>query len=359
MNRFSRSKKESENNPLGRYGVYYKGGGGAPETTTTISKSEPPEYVKPYSIQMMNRAGELSNKPYESYDGQRIADFTDQHTQGLDMTENRALNGSDTMNLAQDNAQGTFNDNYLNQAVGMVDPNPYMGQANAYAGENPYLQNAIDQASRDVTNNYSKVVSPQLAAMDRNSGSFGNSGIAETQSDARDVLSRNLGNISSNMRMQDYGQQAQLAESGLNRDAMLAETMNTNKLNQFNAERTNQMRGMAFAPQLAESDYRDAQALLGVGDVYRDYNQSKLNQGYDQWQSEQNYPYQQLDVLANGIRTSMGGGGTMVSSAPNAYTSSPVAGAIGGGIAGYGAGQELGFNPWLGAAGGGLLGGLF
>jgi hypothetical protein len=228
---------------------------------------------------------------------------------------------------------------------------------------NPYLNEAIGRAQDDVVSKYRDTTTPQIAARERASGSFGNSGLQQMQLQAASDFARELGGISNSMRMQDYGLQAQLGESALGRqqqdiqrNAMLAEQQMQNLLGAYNAERTNQLRTQGFAPQMAESDYRDAQAMLGVGDIAREYTQSKLNEQYGQWQAAQNWPYQQLDVIANAIRTTMGGGSTTTTSAPNAYQSNRMASAIGGGLAGYGLADAMQWsNPGMyGLLGGGL-----
>jgi hypothetical protein len=118
---------------------------------------------------------------------------------------------------------------------------------------------------------------------------------------------------------------------------------------------------MTLAPQMANLDYQDAQALLGVGDIRRGYSQDILNQNYGNWLDAQQYPYKQLDVLGNALRASVGGGSTITTSGPNPYQASPAAGMLGGGLLGYGLASNYGGTtvpPWMGAAGGALLGGL-
>ena len=130
----------------------------------------------------------------------------------------------------------------------------------------------------------------------------------------------------------------------------------------YNAERANQMRAAALAPQMAQLDYTDAQQLLGVGDVYGQRQQDLLNLQYENWLGATNYPYQQLDVLANTLAGSTGGRSTTISQgAPIQYNRA--ANALGGGLLGYGMGSMMpasalgGYAPYLGA-GAGLLGGL-
>lgn len=280
------------------------GGSSGPSTTTTISKSEPPEYVKPYSIEMMNRAGELSNRPFQTYGGQRIADMTPYQMMGLDMTAQRALSGSPVMNAAQGSLQNTLAGGYMSP-----DSNPYMASMASAIGDQ-----------------FNRTVGAQNASLMRTQGAFGNTGLSEKMSMDNGQLAGQLTNL--------YGQN-------------------------YSAERQRQMQAAQLSPQMAAADYQDAQNLIGAGDAYRTYHQDLLNQGFADWQAAQNGPYQQLDVLANAIRTSMGGGGTSTSTAPNPYQGSRMASMIGGGLAGYGIGQMQGWNPYmsagLGAVGGGLL----
>lgn len=345
------------------------GGGSTKSTVTQTTKVEPPAEVKPYLKPFMDRASALSNAPYTPYGGTQVAPLADQHLTGMAMTQQRALNGSPVMNMAQQNAVSSMNNDYLNYGLSLAgQDNPWqnaMTGQNALLGmNNPYLNEAIGRAQDDVLSKYKTVTMPQLASMERASGSFGNSGLQQMKLQAASDLARELGGISNNMRMQDYGLQAQLGESALgrqqqdiSRNAMLGEQQMQNLLNTYNQERTNQLRAQGFAPQMAEADYRDAQAMLGAGDISREYVQSKLNEQFSNWQAQQQWPYQQLDVLANAIRGTMGAGSSTTSSAPNANQSNRLAGAIAGGAAGYGLADAMGFSsPWMGGLIGGGLG---
>lgn len=116
---------------------------------------------------------------------------------------------------------------YAQQAAGYAQQaNPWLGGTsqraqqtgrNPYAGSNPYLQQNIDAALGDVTKNFNNVQRPAMDAAMRASGSFGNSALLEQQGNAYGDLAKQLGQISSGMRMQDYGMQQQLGESDLNR----------------------------------------------------------------------------------------------------------------------------------------------
>lgn len=113
--------------------------------------------------------------------------------------------------------------------------NPYLGQTtqqaaqvgpNAYAGSNPYLDQAIQGTVRNATQGFNDVTNPQFDRMAAASGSFGNTGVETARTRAMQDFGTNLANTVSGMRMQDYTQQQQLAENALNRQQAT---------NQFNA----------------------------------------------------------------------------------------------------------------------------
>jgi hypothetical protein len=156
-----------------------------------------------------------------------------------------------------------------------------------------------------------------------NNNNFGSSAHQET-------LTRNLGQVASGMYGDNYQQ-----------------------------ERGRQLQASALAPTLAETDYRDLQALASVGDTRRGLAQDYLNQANGLFGNYVGYPQQQLDNYGRAVGVGMGVGSNQSTSSPNPYQSNPIAGAIGGGLAGYSLGSQIGSigGPW-GAVGGALLGGL-
>jgi hypothetical protein len=218
---------------------------------------------------------------------------------GLQMTQTRALQGSPLMNASQQQLKSTVQGDYLDPST------------------NP----AWAPMSQAITDAYSKGTAAQTDAAFARSGAFGGSAYRD--------------------------------QTGTNQKA-LGDSLSLAAGNLYNTERLNQLRATQQAPEMATADYQNAQALLGVGDVYRENTQDQLNQQYQQWLQAQQWPYQNLDVLANGIRTSMGGGGTNTTTAPNPYQPNRTAGALGGGLLGYGLGSQLSQNPYAGALGAGV-----
>jgi hypothetical protein len=134
------------------------GGGGGGESKTVQSI---PDELKPLASAYTDKAINLSNQGYQPYGGQRFADMNTTQNLGIGMVQDRALNGSATMN----NAEGA-----LNQVIGGT--------------SNPYLDAAVKKAQA------SAMGAGQQAAV--RSGSFGNSGIAE-------ATAKNVGDIATTM----------------------------------------------------------------------------------------------------------------------------------------------------------------
>lgn len=144
----------------------YKGGGGESTTVQNI-----PDELKPLASAYSNKAINLSNQGFTPYGGQRYADLNPTQQLGIGMVQDRALNGSQTMN----NAEGA-----LNQTIA--------GQSN------PYLDAAVNKAQMNVLGNAN--------AAGARSGSFGNSGIAEQ-------AARQMGDVATKM----YGDQYQFDQN--------------------------------------------------------------------------------------------------------------------------------------------------
>lgn len=154
----------TQDKPFGR--VYGGGGGGGSSSTT--SPTIAPE-LKPLANLYTQQAQQLASTPWQAYSGQRYADLNSTQNLGIGMIQNRALQGSQTMNNAE---------NSLNQFI-------------QGGNTNPYLDSMVNKAQANVLGN------AQTAAI--RSGSFGNSGIAEQ-------AARQMGDIASNMYGNAYSQ---------------------------------------------------------------------------------------------------------------------------------------------------------
>lgn len=237
------------------------GGGSKNTTSSTIAK--PPEETAPYLPPYLARASELSNAPYQEYGGQQVAGLNGDQTQAFNAVRQRATNGSPVTANANSNAANTLSGQYL-------DPS-----------SNPWLSKTYDAAASDLARNYSNAVVPSINSTFSQAGRYGSGAQREAIGDAGRTLGSSLGNLSTQIYGQNYGQ-----------------------------ERQNQLNVLGQSPQLASADYADAQALVGAGDAQRAFDQENLTSEYNKFLLRQQAPYQNIDVLGNAISTTLGSGGT-------------------------------------------------
>lgn len=100
----------------------FDSGGGGSTTTQNI-----PAELKPLATAYSNKAIDLSQQGFSPFTGQRFADLNQTQNAGLDMMQNRAMNGSQTINNAESN---------LNQMIG--------------GGSNPFLDANVNKAMDQV-----------------------------------------------------------------------------------------------------------------------------------------------------------------------------------------------------------------
>lgn len=224
--------------------LYRKGGGGAQNTTTT---QELPAELRPLATAYADKAINLGNQEYQAYTGDRYSDLNAVQNQGLSQTINRAVNGSQTVNNAEQ---------ALNQQI-------QGGQGN------PYLDAQVQRAQDSVKSNFN------TSAI--NSGSFGNSGVQE-------AYTKNLGDVASQM----YGQA-------------------------YEGDQARQMQAISMAPEFGNQAYSDAGQLMNAGQVLQDQDQQNKDFSYQQYQEQQNLPYQQLGAMSGVFGSNLGGSASTAS----------------------------------------------
>ena len=269
---------------------------------TTTTTSGPPDWMIPYYKDYLSRSQQTADMPYNPYQGQTVAQMNPYQTGALDATAQRAMQGSPVTNAASGELQQTLGGDYLQQG-------------------NPYLTNVIDKTLGDVTRNYNNVIRPQQDALMARSGSFGNSGVQSTINDQAYGLAGQLGGLASQMRAQDYG-----------------------------AERNRMQGAVGMAPQIANQDYVDANALGQAGAQYQGQEQANLSDQYRRFQEAQNYPRQQLDIMGKGLGIGNTSGTVGTTSSPGTNPWLQLLGGAGTLASLYGTGKS---NGWWGGSGGG------
>jgi hypothetical protein len=345
-----------------------------PTETTT---SDLPPWLESQMMAYLDRARSVADTPYQQFQGPRVAPITPEQQAAMDMTAQRAMQGSAIQNQGQQALSQTLSGQYQNRQQPQVSAqrNLYEGQStpvgsNRFSGSNPYLEDAIRASKRNSIEDYRTITAAQNDAAFSRAGGLGGSAYNEWTARNAARQAEQLGNIETGMRMQDYGQQAQLAESDINRrlgasqqdlsrnaglygdytnQGFQAQQFNANQGNQaFESERQRQMSAIPLAAQYGQLPYQDAAALGQVGQQRQALGQQQIDANYQQYQQAQQYPWQQVQNYGQAL----GFGGTARTQGDgNATSMNPWAATAGGALAGYGS-----TNSGWGALAGGLLG---
>jgi hypothetical protein len=118
----------------------------------------------------------------------------------------------------------------------------------------------------------------------------------------------------------------------------------------YGQERENMMRGMMFAPQLAQQDYFDAAKLAEVGGTREDLAQQAINDAMARYNAAQSEPWQRLALYNQMIQGNYGG------QSSSTTTTTPRRELGAGLLNGVGAGLGMLFGGPFGAMAGGMGG---
>lgn len=335
-----------------------KGGGGGSSQPANTSNTT---YLDPAIQRIANEnydfAKNVAAIPYQPYYGDRIANFTNTELQGMNATRNAATSGLGYQNL----------NNAVTAATGVAGYNPVNVQAgNTLDGFGAYLDAAapmfqgavIDQSMADI-DRMRRMSLNAGAANAAQQGAFGGSrhGVADAETN-RAALDQ-LGRTSADLRMQGWNTALGAYTGDLNR-SMQAQMANQNAgLAGANMSLTAANQLASLAAMQRQFGYSDAQALQQLGAQERGMNQLNLDLAYSDFQNQRDYPLQQLSILQSALSQTPYGSTVSGTGTAARNSGSPLAGAIGGGLAGYGLGSSIGaIGGPLGAVGGALLGGL-
>lgn len=273
------------------------------------------DWRQPYQQSFMDRAQQIGGAAYTPFGQSTQVDANPWQQQSWQNTFNRGMQGAPEVSAAREQMTGTIN------GQGFKD-NPYLSQSN------PYLQSTIDSTLGDISRNYNMTVKPAMATANARSGSFGNSGLQEMQAEQERNLAQEMGRASSNLRFGDYQQQAQM----------------------YGQERDRQMQATQNAPNFANVDYTDLQAMQQAGNALQGQQQAQRTADFQQYLDAREWPLKTFGSWGQ----AMGSGG---GSAPQTYAQpNKGANALGGALAGAQLGGSLGIGSGWGAIGGGLLG---
>lgn len=259
------------------------------------------------------------NQWFASQPGQRIAGLTsDQQAAAQHTTDflNQLKNPYQAVNSAIDQTTDTLNGKYLTGEGA----NPY-SRNNIYGGDSPQFRSLLQQGQQDISSAYDKGTSAETTRLMNMNGVLGGSAHRNAVADNQAALAKQLGQYTAGMQNDQYNRSAGLYENFLNRGSQ-----------NYENERGREMGAIGLGDNQQSLALQRAQAQMGVGDMFRGYNQDLLNQGYNDWSDQQNHQWQMLDNFANIISRASGGMSPSFTTSQSGYSASPFAGLLGAGL---------------------------
>jgi hypothetical protein len=272
------------------------GGGSSPSpapsapsaTSQTVTSTSIPEYARPYAETLLGKAQattDISQNPYQQYQGQRVADFNPMQQQAFQNIGQMGVAGQVGQGTALSGRAGLgglmAGQNYAQQAT---DPNA----TQAYMS--PYMQNVVDYQKSQALRDY-QMANPMRKAQATAAGAFGGTRQALVDAEAQRNLNSQLQGIEATgaqnaftnaQQQQQFG--ANLGMQGLGLAGQQAATLGQLGQNQYG-----QQMGINAAQQQAGAQ-QQAQTQQQLSNQYQDF----LNQ--------QNYPYKQLGFMSDILR---------------------------------------------------------
>jgi hypothetical protein len=333
-------------------------GGSSPsgETRYTWNEDMAPRWntmlnAAPWEAGMMNQDGSFGIKPRAQYTGERHAPLTyDQTAAGSNIRSlnDLSLGTIDVGNKARQQTSRTLSGDYLGEGPS---GNPYMGLApaasnpyiggneyqganpstdrNLFAGNNPYFRDTLMQGMDDITSQYQKGTAADTTRMFNLSGAFGGSAHQNAIANNEAGLGKTLNNYTNSMLNQQYDRSAGLEDSYLGRDIAnqqqnvgrnsgLAENAINRGFQNFTSgldrgmqgwegERGRQMQATGLGQNEQGMALQRAGAQMGVGEMYQNQDQKNRDFSFDQWNQNQQHPFQMMDWLSGLYGRAQGG----------------------------------------------------
>jgi hypothetical protein len=272
---------------------------------STVTQTSIPDYAKPDVETLLGKTfgtpgqnNGLIDTPYAAYPGQRTADFTDLQNQAFNAAQNlgpagQLGAGSQLAGIAGANALNT------NYQAGQFGPQQFQSQVGGYM--NPYLQMALAPQMQELNRAYD-ISGNQAKGQATQVGAFG--GTRQALMQAENERNRNMGlanilgqgyNTAFNNAQQQYQNSAQLGEQSRQFGAGLG----------LQGQQTALQAAGALGNLGATQFGQQAQALglqNQLGTQQQAQQQNILNQQYQDFLNQQNYPYKQLSFASDMLR---------------------------------------------------------
>lgn len=271
-------------------------------TTGSSTSTNVPAWLQQYTQGILSEGAAVASQPYQQFQGPTVAGQTQQQQQAA--SEVQGLQGQYQGPIAQATQMATSasNPGAIGQAL-----NSTLPQAQSYINSsvaptaaqiNPYVGNVINQAKDQATQYWNQTLQPSINNQFAAAGQFGSSANQRAANQGAATINQNIQDTSQSALAQAYtnAQQSQLAAGQAT--GALGQTAGGLGYEQGVLG----LQGASALGNLAQQGQtlglQGAGALDTVGGEQQANNQANLNSAQQQFQAQQQYPYQQLSYLS-------------------------------------------------------------
>ena len=256
------------------------GGGGAPtETKSTVTQTNLPEYVSPYFERLLQRTETESKRDYEPYQGQRIADVSQDILTSEDRVRGIADQGLPEIQASLDRFQRSMD----------FQPRQFTGEeVGKYMS--PYMDEVIARQKQGATEDYLAQL-PQGAAQAISAGAFGGSREGVQRGIGQSKFLDRLADIEATGRQQAFDKAAGLFQADRAADVQ-AEQLGLGAATQF--------AGLGERRRMGAID--DAKLLETIGKAGMGREQAGLDLAYQDFVRQQAFPQERLGLFSSVLR---------------------------------------------------------
>lgn len=291
--------------------------------SSTLQTSLPSWYTNP-AMQVIADQQAVSARPFQIYQGPRIADFTPDQLRAFGMTSDAAGSYQPGLSAAFGATQGA-----LAAPTGAAAAQPFFSQAsgrsvdNVGAYMNPYDDAVVKRIAELGNRNLTENILPTIQDRFVGGGTFGGTRQAEIFGRSIRDAQGEISAAQSAALQQGYAG----ALGAANTDMTRAAGLGTSAAGIAQNDTQNQLTAGAQLGNLGAASQtlglNGAQAVAGVGKQQQDLNQQNLSTAYADFLKQQGYPQEQIDAML----------GTLVAAKPTVPTLTQEAGVKPTGVA--------------------------
>lgn len=273
------------------------GGKATPSPYSSSSQTSLPDWYTNYAMQVLSNQNAVSNTPYATYQGPRVAGFNGDDTNAFSLTRDAATGYQGALSGAANTIDGVNPGGALSATSGLINRagGKFTDNVNEYM--TPYNDLVVDRIGQLGTRNLMENILPGINDQFIGAGSFGGSRQAEISGRAvRDTVSE-IAAQQGQALAQGYGQAADIYGADANRAAGAAGQL-AGVIGQDNNLALSKAGALgSLAQQTQQQNLAGAGALSSVGTQQRDMVQKNYDTAYADFLRQQGYPQAQIDAM--------------------------------------------------------------